>query len=88
MPHQGTSNEYPDYMFLWRIKKNISASFLKKSALPGAMIISHSSDIIFCRIRILKRDVLQISQTVFKQCTAYSSKMVHYVLPSTGRETY
>ena len=24
MPHRGTSNEYPQHMFLWRNKKNIN----------------------------------------------------------------
>ena len=30
VPHWGTSNEYPQYMFSWRNKKNISDLWLKK----------------------------------------------------------
>ena len=30
-PHQGTSNEYPQLMFLWRNKKDISIFWLKKA---------------------------------------------------------
>ena len=30
VPHRGTSNEYPQHMFLWRNKKNISIFLLKK----------------------------------------------------------
>ena len=30
MPCQGTSNEYPQHMFLWRNKKNINTFWMKK----------------------------------------------------------
>ena len=33
VPHQGTSNEYPEHMFSCRNKKNIDSFQLKKSAL-------------------------------------------------------
>ena len=35
-PHRGTSNEYPQHTFIWRIKK-ISIFRMKKSALSVAM---------------------------------------------------
>ena len=35
VPHQGDSNEYPQYMFLWRNKKNI----MQMPFLPEAMLI-------------------------------------------------
>ena len=31
-PHQGASNEYPQYVFLWRSKKNMINIFLLKKA--------------------------------------------------------
>ena len=37
-PHWGTSNEYPQHMFSWRNKKDISIFRKKKSALSVAMI--------------------------------------------------
>ena len=39
MPQQGTSNEDPQYMFIWRNKKNISFGLKKKKKahLSGAM---------------------------------------------------
>ena len=37
MPQQGTYNEYPQHMVLWRNKKNINPFGLKKSALTSAM---------------------------------------------------
>ena len=30
VPHQGTSSKYPKHMFLWRNKKNISTSWIRK----------------------------------------------------------
>ena len=37
VPQGGSSNEYPQHMFLWRNKKNISTFGLKKSVLPRAI---------------------------------------------------
>ena len=31
-PRQGASNEYPQYMFLWRNKKNINTFGMKKAS--------------------------------------------------------
>ena len=36
-PRRGASNEYPQHMFSWRNKKNISTFGLKKSVLTSAM---------------------------------------------------
>ena len=36
-PRRGASNEYPQHMFLWRNKKDISIFRLKKSALSVSM---------------------------------------------------
>ena len=33
VPQWGTSNEYPQYMFSWRIKKNVNTFWLKKRAI-------------------------------------------------------
>ena len=37
VPLQGVSNEYSQYMFLWRNKKNINTFWLKKNVLSGAL---------------------------------------------------
>ena len=42
-PCQGTSNEYPQHMFLWRNKKNINTFELKKSTLSRAKISSEAN---------------------------------------------
>ena len=45
-PHRGTSNEYPQHMFSWRNKKNITTFCLKKknktkkNTLPAATCMS------------------------------------------------
>ena len=39
MPRQGASNEYHSIYFFLRNKKNIDTFWLKKSALPSAMLI-------------------------------------------------
>ena len=39
-PRWGASNEYPQHMFLWQNKKNISMFWLEKSTLYGGVIYS------------------------------------------------
>ena len=47
VPHRGASNEYPQRIFLWRIKKNINTFGLKKASYqelwPGAILIFYFS---------------------------------------------
>ena len=42
-PWRGTSNEYPQHMFLWRNKKNISTFWLKKKAAYQELCINKST---------------------------------------------
>ena len=37
VPHRGTSNEYPQYIFLWSITTNINNCLVEKKALSGTM---------------------------------------------------
>ena len=52
VPCQGTSNEYPQHMFSWRNKKNISIFGLRrKCSLSGAMFIAQDEN--FCYSKFL-----------------------------------
>ena len=66
-PHQGASNEYPQHMFPWRNKKNISTFWMKKNAFSsygpyGTVVLT---------LLFVTRKILQMKLNILEKKTQY-----------------